>query len=587
MKKYYSLLLVSLAGCTSIGTVRTQDVSPLIKNEALVGVSYSLPAIQYTVKTTRILSECKNDATPAFAIKPEVTSNYLSGERYEIDPTKLSSFLKTSSVGLTFYDDLDTLKGFNAAADDKTGDVIVDVARIGIAAASIAASGGTVAAGVVAMGETGQLPIGLSPSERVALEAAVKQLNEGNVPEYDVILACSPVAVERLSDLKAKTAQLGTLEGKLATLNEEIAQERTLSGFQNFASADVSRLIVLIKQSIALSKQVTAKKKEVTDAQALLQVEASDKWPTVTWAQPDPAKLEQTINFSGNIGRHKKFCENFSLFFITPSLTTAQLAASGFIIPPKPSCEVLLGYVSKQSQILLVLSPETKRTSAAMPGAHERFLIDSSKPSPGIFIREPERARLLIKQKDVETKVWKTIFTDEITWAPQIGRLRFLPFESGPFENEAMSLALRKDGRIESISYETKDAALARLSKAGADAAEKIAKAREDAETEYRSDVDRARANAQYARDESNKSAGSVAAQQQADIAEIDYQIAKAQKTRTLLKEQALADAAIVAEATELTLIDSELSLLRAEKERLELVRAVRDLRKLEADAGS
>ncbi len=188
----------------------------------------------------------------------------------------------------------------------------------------------------------------------------------------------------------------------------------------------------------------------------------------------------------------------------------------------------------------------------------------------------------MIEQQDSAAKAWKTLYTDEQRWVPQIGRLRFLKFESGPFENETLSLALRRDGRVESLVYQTKDAALARLTKAAADSAERLAKAREDAETEERSDIDRARADAQYARDEAKKNAESVAARETREIANLDYQLAVIQRQRSLLAQQNLSGEDAAARANELTILSSDVALLKAEKERLELTRAVRELRMLE-----
>lgn len=575
--RYFALALsMVLAGCTSVGTIRSQDVQPLSANQAMIGVSYALPAIQYTITTPRMLDKC-DGGTPRFTIKPEVTATYIAGERFEVDPSKLSSVFKTTSLGLTMQEDNDTLKSFNAAADDKTGDVLVDAAKIGVSIASFAASGGTVPGIVMGVGE--------SPMFAEAGGTTQKRweaFQRGEKPQYDVTITCSALAGQRIADYKAKVTALRGLEAELTALNEQIALQKSLAVFRTFAQTDVAALLQLVKDSTSKSAQVAAKRKEVSDAKNLLQIVSVERWPKASWKNDEDFSQPAELGISDPEQKYGDFCANFKVTLQAKSLEDMSLTLRNLVSPPS-ECEGLLLALAQQSKVGVRFDRVVEPAGDAA-GINMAFSVDPKKPSPGIFVREPERANLLIQQQDNKFLDWKTIYRDEERWVPQIGRLRFLEFESGPFENETLSLALRRDGRVESLVYQTKDAALARLAKAGADTAERIAKAREDAETEERSDIDRARADQQYARDEAKKNADSVAARETREIANLDYQLAVIQRQRSLLTQQSLSDEEAAARANGLVILSSDVALLKAEKERLELTRAVRELRALEQD---
>ena len=87
------------------------------------------------------------------------------------------------------------------------------------------------------------------------------------------------------------------------------------------------------------------------------------------------------------------------------------------------------------------------------------------------------------------------LIAGDIVAAPQLGQLRFLPFESGPFENNGLTVLLREDGRLEKFEYKRKSSAAA-FSGSAADIAERIAAADEKREDERRSDRAAARTEA-------------------------------------------------------------------------------------------
>ena len=95
-------------GCTHLATL--PEVRTARSSDALVGLPYALPMLQYTMKVKRVLDGCPKEFTikigskasdsvtlfdPAlkFGIKLEATPGYVPGERYVVDYDALSSVL--------------------------------------------------------------------------------------------------------------------------------------------------------------------------------------------------------------------------------------------------------------------------------------------------------------------------------------------------------------------------------------------------------------------------------------------------------------------------------------------------------------
>ncbi len=372
MRKLALALSVALAGCTSVGTIRSEDAKPLSANQAMIGVSYALPAIQYTITTSRLLDKC-DTASPQFAVKPEVTATYVAGERFEVDPTKLSSILKTTSLGLTTQDDNDTLKSFNAAADDKTGDVLVDAAKIGVSIASFAASGGTVP-GVVLGG------VALTESADPAQKRLGFLMSGKEELRYAIKIECSALAVTRLADYKAKVKALKSAELELTSLNDQIALQKTLFIFESFAQANVPALTKLVTDSIAKSAEVADKRKAVSDAKALLEIVSTEQWPKASWRNNTGSNPMAELAISDPARKYEDFCENFEVKISAMSETDKTLTSMKAISPPG-KCDGLLLALADQSKVRVRIEPVVAR-AASDDGVDLAFEIDPEKRVP-------------------------------------------------------------------------------------------------------------------------------------------------------------------------------------------------------------
>jgi hypothetical protein len=79
---------------------------------------------------------------------------------------------------------------------------------------------------------------------------------------------------------------------------------------------------------------------------------------------------------------------------------------------------------------------------------------------PGIFIRPPGRAHLILCDNGAPCAGMDRppVLETAIVSAPQAGQLRFIELTSGPFESNALSIALREDGSVERQQYAERSA---------------------------------------------------------------------------------------------------------------------------------
>ena len=547
-------IVLILSGCTHVATMRSQDIAAPKSNEALIGTSYSLPMIQYEIKLSRLLDFCDGDA-PEFAIHAQAVEQYVAGESFELDPTSLSSVMKTSAMGLETHDDLNTLKSFNAHADDQTGPVLATVARTGIAVAA-AFSGVPAASPMSASGER---------------SAVITALTKSDLPKPLVMLSCSTIGRERLQSVKRLTGEFEQHSEALSTLTADVERLKEVAQFDRFSEASMERLVGLLGDQHDLEAAIAKTEKKLRAHQRALRVdEKTFLWPTATNRAPDPEEVRHPYAYSSDAGKLRNFCSNFVVAVFTDQ---GSLRLNPAEIAPKDElelnlhCQLVAELFAKSTETELVLVRESVLTRSAAPDALSIAAnLERDAPAKGILFREPARGWLEVQHKRVRPddqclveergceERWVTVFKDEPQWVPQLGDLRFLPFKSGPFENEALSLILRKDGRLERLSYETKEAALARATSAAADAAEKY-RADQLAREQLR------RADEKYYRE--------LAAAQRADeLARKQYQLDMLTKSKALLDAQ---DGESVARAAALAALNAEIVTLTAQIARLKL----------------
>jgi hypothetical protein len=325
----------------------------------------------------------------------------------------------------------------------------------------------------------------------------------------------------------------------------------------------MKRLAALVERALNEAEAVRLAQEDFADKAKPLTMKSLIVFPKNGWASPVVGRDWVSPAMEGTPSA--AFCENFAFVVVAREEEGRKLLDVGSA--RKPSCGDYMAALDRDSSLRLRIERESASPDQPM-GAMGGFrqAVASNVPSKGIFVREPELARLLIEVKDPKSSTgWKHALRDEPRWMPQIGRLRFLPFESGPFENESLTLSLRKDGRVESAAYETKDAALARIASGAADATEKYIAMTEKREAAARAD---------------QKYAFELAGLQRADEkAQLEQEIAIREGNVKRLRA-AETEAAVTAEVAAQEIQEkAELEILRREKETLDLQEAIRKLR--------
>ena len=155
---------VWLGGCaTSLSTLPDRDTTASV-GDAMLGVPYALPMLQYNITLTRTLSSCPDDRDWDFAdrtfvvragslaitTKADAKGSYGPGERYTVDYRALEAPFKTSDFSFVTNPN-GTLKSIGVSAEDQTGEVLKSVVASALTIASLttgnpAALGATVAA---------------------------------------------------------------------------------------------------------------------------------------------------------------------------------------------------------------------------------------------------------------------------------------------------------------------------------------------------------------------------------------------------------------------------------------------------------
>lgn len=547
--RYIALaFMVALAGCTHVGTIQSENVRSLSEKQARTGVNYALPMIQYDVSLVRMLDKCDYATlTPEFAVSATASHRYVEGERFEVDPTSLSSMFKTTSLAIERYEDQNTLKALNAEANDKTGDALAAVARVGIAVAGMAYG---LPIAPVAFGESPALVAG-------------QPRDTGNRRQR---IVCTSGAMQALKNIDDSIESLKVMNADLAGRDAEIARRKAVAELKSYPQESILALVELSERQIELANEIYA----TQQSQLVLKEALSFPLQKITWpfesaksaaAQP----LEYIVPFSVNGSHAERLCKLFVL--ITEK--EHELDGRKFWVPNEAeagdrspeNCAAVNDIALQSSQVRLALKPEASVPYAETGKVAMSATVATEAMNKGIYYRDPVRGRLYVETQDA-SREWKWKWKDEPQWIPQLGDLRFLPMESGPFENEVLSLSLRRDGRIEKFGYETKDAAFARAAKSAADVTEKVqAELEEQRKTE--------RDNEKYLRE-------TAAAVRLDEIAKIQARLDLLKKQRELLNEQ---DADAIAYRLELANLNAEIVRLTAQIAQLKLTNDLEEQR--------
>ncbi|WP_417613393.1 hypothetical protein [Owenweeksia hongkongensis] len=543
--------------------------------------------------------------TPVFKITPELDATYVAGEGYVVDPTSLSSAFKTSDVTIETYEETGTLKSINAKAEDKTDDFIKNTVELGVKVASIA--GGVPTAAVAVSG---------SPEEEVRVFVA-RYISLESQP------VCNGKAREAINAVKGYNQKIKELTKTIADDTNRVEAITARAAIKLNSDSDREKLASIQERQITNSTDLTELQEKAGKAGKILSFSETITWPenpfenneviylSARWAAwidviVDQAKLRA-------ISDEKKLEADLKLAEIRLQLLENgnSFSSNQTTIPPKPPLSSIeaVNLASKRikeindiyvrcsdsrsdgaclaSELGLHASLEPvggiptvcrPNSSSDSPCVTSRNTIQArdNRPDSGVFVRPPERAKLVIcdKQKPCSNTARKPILDGDLVMAPQAGQLRFIPLSNGPFQNNGLSIALRKDGTVEKLQYAEKSAVAAAAASSFAATATSVEsylaereKAKKEAEAAAKAEIVAARTERAAVRDE--------AAKDRADeIAKIQFKIDQLKKEKELLELQAPpvpADDPIVSEeiTNETLRINAEVELLRARLARL------------------
>lgn len=374
------------------------------------GPAYRLPALQFDIAATRILTQCVGaDGRPdvLFAAKLVAEPAYVAGETYVLDHGSLAAGSKITSMALTAYEN-GTINGFNAAAEDRTGAILKNTVGFGFDIARLAT-------GVTAQNFAPPKPDGWVCKDAVAKNiTAIGKLSE----QLDGDRLSLEAIGEELAALDRIAASVGLNAGQQAAYEK-------LAGQQAIAAALVAR------EAAALARRVA----DVTVTE------------TVTWL---PTSKE-----AGHV--------------LEPSLA-ARTKLEGFFSMQPGGLEPKAFEAAIALAVAFNASP-LAQAAEAVPGYPAKL---HPTPSGLFYRNPQPGRLLGCRTADIAACAGGTaraVLRSDLLMAPQLGALRSLPLSNGAFQNNEMKAGFGEDGRLASFSYGDKAARGEALSAALADAA--------------------------------------------------------------------------------------------------------------------
>ena len=575
-----------LAGCTHVSTlpdtVRTEN-----PDHALRGVAYSLPMLQYDVALKRSLARCPgalkldfgdgdsievSDAVLAFATAAEAKPRYVPGEQYVVNYDSLTSMFKTTGFAIEPYSS-GALKTINITADDKSGEIVKDLIKVGLTVAG-AVAGGPAGAAIGAAVQAQPVSASAALSGRSAAQArearrasrrsAIEAL-EARVEQRQIV-GCTDEAATKLGKIKTNSDDQQTLAGELPAKSKEVERLAMVAHLRAANHDDA----VAFSAALGALNAALIKAEELTEEGVRLEtatsVETSHAWPRLP---SDRSKGD--VLADGDAGKLVRLLEVKRVRTLSSEAFEAWLAGEGAplekALRERKSNEAFFDHFDALKEarqrglrtslasscaegVLSVADCVRDSTVARMdlqpapigfpdcePSDEEvrcvrRVGIDAGQKvvrdavdrvvDRGIFVRPPiEGLFTLCRARPAATAGGQPTCLDgqplirqPNASVPQLGQLRFLPFRSRPFESAELSLHLREDGSIEKLEYKRPRPMGAGLAAAAGDAA-----------GQYRTYVETRRADRKAAREE--------------EIAKLQHELDLAEKTKALLKAQA------------------------------------------------
>lgn len=422
MRACFLAIATLLGGCTT--SLNTRPMASQATG-GTVGMRYALPALQYSTTVTRRVTKCVETAdglSLEFDVTVDAKPELVDGEWFTVDYTSLGSWSKTSSFEMHTYEN-QTLKSFNAKADDQSAEIAAGVVKAGFSVARLA------------MGVPGDLAGG------GGLTCPTNKLES-----YDQLEQA----------LKTKTKEL---EGLTASLEPWLAQ--ALIG--TLSEAGKIEITELRKQSMAKSKEITDIRKKMDElAKSLSWVEVHPFLPD--W-RDDGAGLNLILDFPSRRQDVRKLQIAWAEQLFGGAPTAGQLADIG----KDMKTVVVTARAADSPAVDTICTQANVEGTCAAPVRPKwnNFVSDTADPKPaaipGIAYRTPVRGRLTVcrgvtPQECVTGNDPSAVLSRTNATFPQLGRLGILPFRNGFSQDNELSATFRPDGSIETASYSEKRA---------------------------------------------------------------------------------------------------------------------------------
>lgn len=405
---------LAVGGCTSLST--SSDVSTASLDEAVLGVPYSLPMLQYELKLTRTLVSCTNGTTKEkllkFSVAAEAAAHHVPGETYVIDYRKLAGPTKISGVTVLHHEGTKLLKSINATAQDRSAEIIGNVAKSAV--------------GIAALANGIPLPSGARPIGTLPPAATGELICNASAEKLIAALEAATAKAKLSSEaLKKATAGVDELANRVSALSD----------------ADRATLTKRVTAQQAAARALAGAQGELDEAKQAVTLTTTLRWPR------DIAMTGKTLRVHAtDLGRLVQLVD--------------LVASSGTRNTKENPCDLALTAAECLGRKLKVhakldrLEPEAPAAQKDKGPQRQSVSVDGAK---GVFVRPPVLGRLLVcaanEAEECDENGPRVLVRSDDVAIPQLGTLRFLPFENQAFQDNSLVLEVDKSGNIAKFEY--------------------------------------------------------------------------------------------------------------------------------------
>jgi hypothetical protein len=527
----YIGIALALAGCTELRVSRLSDDT----QGPVTGFTYALPFTQFEMTAVRALKTCDDKSTKdAITLtydysltSPTAASLPDSAQTYVIDYQSLASGSKISDLKLQNFA-TGMLQQINASAEDRTAQIVTNtITGIANIAASIASGGFGVLATV---------------DPAVVRNARIKPF---------ALADTSHCNLKALAAIPAQDSLDGVLKAKTNLLNASVAELKTLTAaaaaMGTRIDASVQRDLLILARKVARESQaVTDAAKPAADNQKKFTSTFTFRFPLS--GKPTGPGVFQQVVIPGGQAAYKAWikCKDPQGNDIDcPDQPEATFFIASVQIQPVFQADVLPTAGAPAPQ------PDSAGLRYRVPARGRLVLCAAAPPDTKPY----EKPGLALCTDNVNTTPWLPAAANVIWEGPvaQLGRLQFMPYKNGPFQNNLLAATFNQDGSLSSAEYQAKTSAAETATSAFAQASAATAQAIKAVQTgpTTKLNAQTAQLNAQTAKEKAQNEL--LAANAASSVAE---------QTALASGSKALLDALAAQAASELALRNAQAALL-------------------------